>query len=86
MTIYFISFAVLLLIVIGMSIGVLRGRKPLTGSCGGVGAALGEDNYVCDMCGGDESKCETKQDEAKRARKEQLKKEVESLAYDANQK
>jgi len=41
-----------------MSVGVLLGRKPITGSCGGVGAALGEPNYNCDICGGDMSKCE----------------------------
>ena len=41
-----------------MSVGVLMGRKPISGSCGGVGSALGDDDYVCDICGGDESKCE----------------------------
>ena len=25
---------------------------------GGVGAALGEDNYTCDICGDDPNKCE----------------------------
>ena len=42
-----------------MSVGVLLGRKPITGSCGGVGAALGEVDYECDLCGGDEAKCES---------------------------
>lgn len=41
-----------------MAIGVLMGRKPLKGSCGGVGAALGEKDYTCDLCGGDPNKCD----------------------------
>lgn len=41
-----------------MAIGVLMGRKPISGSCGGVGAALGEQNYNCEICGGDTSKCD----------------------------
>lgn len=53
-----LAFVIFLLIVVGMSIGVIMGRKPITGSCGGVGAALGEKEYVCDICGGDPEKCE----------------------------
>jgi hypothetical protein len=34
------------------------GGKPISGSCGGVGAALGEEDYICDICGGDPDKCE----------------------------
>lgn len=52
-----VTFFAMLLIVAAMSIGVLFGRKPISGSCGGVGAALGEEDYVCDLCGNDESKC-----------------------------
>jgi len=46
------------LLVTGMAVGVLSGRKPISGSCGGVGAALGEKDYSCDICGGDIKKCE----------------------------
>ena len=42
-----------------MAIGVLMGRKPISGSCGGVGAALGEENYECEICGGDPQQCDT---------------------------
>lgn len=36
MQIFFITLVFLLLVVIAMSVGVLMGRKPLKGSCGGV--------------------------------------------------
>jgi len=41
-----------------MSVGVMMGRKPIAGSCGGVGKALNEPNYNCDICGGDVEKCD----------------------------
>ncbi len=56
-TFFFALFAFLLVMTI-MAVGVIMGRKPISGSCGGVGAALGEDDYVCDICGGDPNKCE----------------------------
>ena len=67
MAMLLVTLLVMLLVVVGMSIGVLLGRKPLAGSCGGVGKALGEEDYVCELCGGDEAKCETlQQDQQKR--------------------
>jgi len=68
--------AVVLLCVAGaMAIGVMAGRKPISGSCGGIGAALADPNYTCDFCGGDPNKCE--QQEAS------PKKTDEPLAYEA---
>ena len=58
MTMILASLIVMLVFVGMMSIGVMFGRKPLKGSCGGIGAALGEKDYVCELCGDDESKCE----------------------------
>jgi uncharacterized protein len=58
MALFFISFFVLLSVVCLMAVGVMFGRKPIAGSCGGVGAALGEKDYQCKLCGGDEAKCE----------------------------
>jgi len=58
MQIFLLALAGLLIITAIMSVGVIMGRKPISGSCGGVGSALGQDDYVCDICGGDESKCE----------------------------
>ncbi|WP_439135187.1 (Na+)-NQR maturation NqrM [Pseudomaricurvus sp.] len=76
---FILTLVVLLLFVAAMSVGVLMGRKPLKGSCGGVGAALQEDDYVCDLCGGDPNKCEEEQ-ELGAVRK------TEDLAYDASKK
>lgn len=50
------------LLIAGMAIGVIMGRKPISGSCGGVGKALGEENYQCDICGGDPQKCDEQTD------------------------
>jgi len=58
MEIFLLAFSGLLIITAIMAVGVIMGRKPIAGSCGGVGAALGEEDYVCELCGGDEAKCE----------------------------
>ena len=44
-----IAFAVMLMIVAAMAVGVLLGRKPISGSCGGM-SAIGMDG-ACDVCG-----------------------------------
>ena len=46
-----LSFTVLLLVIAGMSIGVLNGRKAISGSCGGLNGG------GCELCSGD---CEKK--------------------------
>jgi len=53
---FLMTFVILLLIVAGMAIGVLRGRKPLAGTCGGLNN-MGSGGS-CDICGGDTKKCE----------------------------
>ena len=71
-----LAFSVLALIMAGMAIGVIMGKKPLKGSCGGVGAALGEKDYTCDLCGDDPNKCdEINQSDTKNTSND--------LAYDA---
>jgi hypothetical protein len=52
---FLLALGVLALLIAGMSIGVLMGRKPLAGSCGGM-AALGME-VECDICGGDTTRC-----------------------------
>jgi len=70
-----ITAFVLLLVAGGMAIGVMAGRKPISGSCGGIGAALSDPNYTCDFCGGDPNKCEQQESTADTNDK--------SLAYEA---
>lgn len=66
---FFIALFAFLAVMTIMAVGVIMGRKPITGSCGGVGAALGEVDYECDLCGGDEAKCaEINSDSEERAK------------------
>jgi len=51
------AFFLMLLLVAAMAVGVLFGRKPISGSCGGM-KALGLD-MECEICGGDLSKCDS---------------------------
>mgnify|MGYP001971683030 CR=1 FL=1 len=51
----FLTFSILLLIFLFMSIGIIFGRKPISGSCGGL-KVLGE-GTDCEICGGDPAKC-----------------------------
>jgi len=53
---FVVVFAVMLLVVLGMSAGVLAGRKPIAGSCGGI-ARLGIEKE-CSICGGVREKCD----------------------------
>ncbi|BFM07000.1 (Na+)-NQR maturation NqrM [Halioxenophilus aromaticivorans] len=79
---FLVTLCVLLLVVGAMSIGVILGRKPISGSCGGIGAALDDPDYVCDFCGNDESKCEERQQELAQTQKPQ----AQNLSYDATNK
>jgi hypothetical protein len=50
-----IIFLVLITIIGVMSVGVLFGKKPITGSCGGL--ANLEPGRECELCGGNPSNC-----------------------------
>lgn len=75
MSIFIVTFSVMLLVVAGMAIGVLLGGEPIKGSCGGM-QNLGMKGK-CDICGGDTQKCE---EEQKKSGSET------DLAYDASKK
>ena len=52
-----LSFVVILLVITGMSIGVMNGRKAISGSCGGVAGG------GCELCTG-KGQCRNKRDNA----------------------
>jgi uncharacterized protein len=56
MSMFLISVLVIGLVIAGMAVGVIMGRGPIKGSCGGMGA-LGIDT-ACDICGGDPKRCD----------------------------
>jgi hypothetical protein len=46
MAIFLMSFVIIALAILGMAVGVLLGRRPIAGSCGG----LGQLGLACDSC------------------------------------
>ena len=52
-----LSFVVILLVIAGMSIGVMNGRKAISGSCGGVAGG------GCELCTG-KGQCRNKRKNA----------------------
>lgn len=55
--IHVVTFLAFAAIMAAMAVGVIAGRAPISGTCGGIGR-LGIDNK-CDLCGGDPQVCET---------------------------
>lgn len=53
---WLISLLVFGLVMAGMAIGVMHGRKPIKGSCGGLNR-VGM-NGACEICGNDPAKCD----------------------------
>ncbi|MCW9051500.1 MAG: (Na+)-NQR maturation NqrM [Motiliproteus sp.] len=76
-----LAIVVLGVLIAAMSIGVIMGRKPIKGSCGGVSAALGEKDYICPVCGDDPNKCE-KEEEAEALAQQQTE---DNVAYELKQ-
>ena len=54
--VFILAFVIMAIIMAGMAIGVMSGREPLKGSCGGL-AAVGIEGK-CEICGDDPSRCE----------------------------
>jgi hypothetical protein len=56
MAVFIISVLVFSLVIAAMAVGVMAGRAPIKGSCGGLGK-LGVAG-ACEICGGDTQRCE----------------------------
>ncbi len=77
MMVFFITLVVMSLVIAGMAIGVIMGKGPIKGSCGGM-SAVGIDSN-CEICGGSPKKCET-------YKKEKEQGHNTNLAYNADDK
>lgn len=58
LSLFLISFVVIVLVVVGMAVGVMGGREPIKGSCGGLNR-LGMRDGECPICGDNPALCET---------------------------
>lgn len=77
MEMFVVVFVAMLIFVLLMAVGLIFARKPITGSCGGM-SAIGMET-ACDVCGGDQTICETENKKASEVEKS-------DLAYDASQR
>ncbi|MGE8495955.1 MAG: (Na+)-NQR maturation NqrM [Pseudomonas sp.] len=73
---FLIVFLVMITVVGLMAVGVMMGRKPIAGSCGGI-ANLGIEKE-CSICGGDREKCEEANADGDES--------ADDLAYDATKR
>lgn len=68
MTQVLVVFLVMLALVAAMSVGVIFGRKPIAGTCGGLNNMFGQDpNEGCKICGGDPGLCDSTDEDAEEA-------------------
>ena len=79
MLVFVLSLVLMLIVVSIMSIGVMMGRKPIAGSCGGL-KTLGE-GVTCEICGAEAGSCKT-DDGAKSANNERSNDRTDAF-YDA---
>lgn len=54
--VFLTTFVVMATVMAIMAVGVMAGREPIKGSCGGIGA-IGIDQS-CEICGGSPQRCE----------------------------
>jgi uncharacterized protein len=85
MTLYLVVLGFMLLIVAAMAIGVILGREPIAGSCGGLNR-LGL-KQGCEVCGGKDDVCEEENRKARGgARRQSDESRGADLGYDATRR
>ena len=75
---FLLVLLIVILLVAAMSVGVILGRKPISGTCGGIGA-MGI-SKSCDICGGNPQKCEEENE-----RNADDSSAADALTYDASE-
>ncbi|KPQ23817.1 (Na+)-NQR maturation NqrM [Halomonas sp. CUBES01] len=81
MAIWLLVFGFMALIMIVMAVGVIMGRKPIAGSCGGLNQIGMKDG--CDICGGKDDVCEEENRKRGSARRRSDESRGADLGYNA---
>jgi len=82
MLVFLLTLLIFGLVIAGMAVGVLAGREPIKGSCGGIGAlGLGQ---VCEVCGNDPARCEVDEGSAPGRASSDHERDAASRFYDAS--
>ncbi|CAM3613311.1 (Na+)-NQR maturation NqrM [Halomonas lysinitropha] len=84
MTTYLLVFAFFLLIMAAMAVGVIMGRKPIAGTCGGLNRLGMKEG--CDVCGGKDEVCEEENLKQISARRRSDESRGADLGYDATRR
>lgn len=84
MTLFLVVLAFMLLIVGAMAIGVIMGRKPIAGTCGGLNQLGLKEG--CEVCGGQDEVCEEENRKRVSARRRSDESRGADLGYDATRR
>ena len=84
MTIWLLVFGFMALIMGAMALGVIMGRKPIAGSCGGLNQIGMKDG--CDICGGKDEVCEEENRKRGGVRRRSDESRGADLGYDATRR
>lgn len=75
LTTFVVSVVAILLVIVLMAVGVMAGREPIKGSCGGLNK-LGMRDGDCPMCGGNPAKCDSDTDKTASLASDAMKKKA----------